>query len=325
MSIESRGISSNSIQSLDSLRINVAKKAETNSDGENSGVKKINIKIATDKIVPSTTSKGSIPQVDDNISSSLSVKKHKEDPVDFKIAGKTYQAYPLTEGIELSEAANITKNNEIDEIFIKDENGKLYVIFGDKDTKGSLDIEGIKEGYIGKINGNSAKVLKIDNETNTVREGALNPLKSTWGNVKDAGATGITKGIGEIGGTVVGLVLSGTVIKNIFSATQTVGETAQVVNGAVKTGKAIIDVGKAGKTGVAIVKTVGSGLKQGVVYTAIAAGLIGAVAGGFSAYGAIKARNPKNDFTTIDMITDPDLAFKDKTKQVTPPVQVKTN
>ena len=144
----------------------------------------------------------------------------------------------------------------------------------------------------------------------TVKEGFQNPLKSTWKSVKESGSTSISRGIGDIGGSIVAIVLSGSVIKNIATAGATVGETAQVVNGGVKVTKAIIDVGKAAQTGKAIAFTVGTGLKQGVKYTVIATAVIGTVALAFSTYGAIKAKNPKNDYDSIEMLTDPDLAFK---------------
>ncbi len=308
MSLESTGVSSNSLQTLESLKINVLKKQDSVTQSENTEPKEQTIKILKDKVSLNIL-KGTVPKVETHISNALSSQK-KEDPVDFIIKGKVFQAYPVIDGVELADATNITKGNEIDEVFIKDEEGKLYVAYGDKDTKGALNVDGLKEGYIGKINGKSAKIVKIDNEVNTVKEGFQNPLKSTWNSVKESGSTSISRGIGDIGGSIVAIVLSGSVIKNIATASSTVGEAAKVVDGGVKVSKAIIDVGKAAQTGKAIAFTVGSGLKQGAKYTVIATAVIGTVALGFSAYGAIKAKNPKNDYDSIDMLTDPDLAFK---------------
>lgn len=309
MSLESGGISVNSLKTLESLQlkkqpINTAVQANTES-------KKVSIKVAKDIVISSNLSKGSIPENDSKIANEISSESQVK-PEAFTFSLKNHDSlkvYPLTEGIDLQEALSITKDNDIDQVFLKNEEGKLYIAYGEKNNKGSLELDSFKEGFIGKIDGKPAKIVKIDNKTNTMKEGAINPLKSTWATVRDAGANGIGKGIGEIGGSVVALVLSGSVITNIVHAAKNANEVTTVATTAGKTAKALIDIGKAGKTGKVIIQTIGSGLKQGATYAVVAGALVGTVALGFSAYGIYKARNPKNDFTSIDAITDPTVSF----------------
>lgn len=309
MSLESGGISVNSLKTLESLQVkkqvaNTAVQADTEP-------KKIGLRIAKDMVISSNLTKGSVPQSDAQISKEMSADPvQKPEAKDFTFKNhESLKVYPLTEGIELQDAMSITKENGIDQVFLKDEDGKLYIAYGEKENKGSLNLEGYNEGLIGKVDGKPAKIIKIDNKNNTVKEGALNPLKSTWRTVRDAGASGIGKGIGEIGGSVVGLVLSGSVINNIVHAAKNANTVAEVAVGTGKAAKAVINIGQAGKTAGVIVQTIGSGLKQGATYTVVAGALIGTVALGFSAYGAYQARNPKNDFSSIDEITDPTISF----------------
>lgn len=258
------------------------------------------VKISSDKLLASKIVKGAVPLINSNVLT---------ENITFTIGGKTFNAQPITQGIELQEAINIAKDNKIDEIILKTEDGKLFLIHGDKDSKGALDLEKIKEGYVGKLGNKTAKVIHINNEINTISEGAIEPLKSTWNTVKDAGSNGIVKGIGEMGTTVVAIFVGKSLLQNGIQAVQ----NANTVNEAVKVGEGIKNgvkvVGKVGNTGKAILSTIGSGLTQVAVGAVIAGAVVGTVAGTMSAFGAYKARNPKNDFTTIDMLTNPDLKF----------------
>lgn len=262
-----------------------------------------------DKVSESKQTKGSIPQVDNNISNSLNSEKGT-----LTVGNHSYtNIRKLTKGIELEDAKKIVTGNKVDEVFFKDEQGQLYVAFGKKEQKGALELDYLKEGYIGKFGDKTVKVVHIDNEINTVKEGALSPLNSTWKNVKDAGSSGIAKGVTEMGTTLVAIFVGKSVIENGITAV-TAAKGAETVGGVAKGGINLIDKGSkivnnAGKTGKAIATTVGSGAQKLVIGAAFAGIVVGAVVGTMSAYGAIQARKPKNDFTTIDMITNPGLSY----------------
>jgi hypothetical protein len=219
---------------------------------------------------------------------------------------------PLVPGMELEEAKNIIKENKIDEIIFKDEDGKFYIAYGGKETKGALDLENIKEGHIGRLGSKNVKIVHIDNETNTVSEGAKAPLKSTWNSIKEAGSSGITKGIAEMGTTIVAIFIGKSLVVNGMTAAQTAVTTSEAAAGAAKATGIVKEAGVASK---AIFSTVTSGVKQVAVGAAIAGTVIGTVAGVMSVIGAVAGSRPKNDFTTLEMLTDPNLAFVPKVKE----------
>lgn len=267
-----------------------------------------------DKVAePQNAPKGKVPQVDNNISESFNPSNK------LTISNRTFSNIrEITKGLNLEEAKKITNGNAVDEVFFESEDGKLYMAFGEKENKGSLNIDGIKEGYRGKYGDKTVKMVHIDNEINTVKEGALAPLTSTWKNVREAGTSGIAKGVTEMGTTLIAIFVGKTVIENGISAVTTANGAA-AAGEVVKGGVNIIDKGSkivnsAGKTGKVIASTVGAGAQKLVIGAAFAGIVVGAVVGTMSAYGAIKARNPKNDYTTIDMVTNPGLSFTPKTK-----------
>lgn len=266
-----------------------------------------------DKVSENKNNKGSIPQTDNNISKSfgggvLTVGKNTFGNIK-----------KITNQIDLEEAKNIVKDNKIDEIFFKTQEGDLFLAYGDKSSKGALEMGTLKEGYIGRFNNQPVKIVHIDNEINTVKEGALSPLTSTWKNVKDASATGIAKGVTEMGTTLVAIFVGKSVIENGISAVSAAkgaaaaGHAAKGSVNIIKTGSKI--VGNAGQTGKAIAVTVGGGLQKLAIGGLVAGAVVGTVVGTMSAVGAVRARNPHNDFTTIEMVTNPDLSYTTKPKQ----------
>ena len=265
-----------------------------------------------DKVTDSKPVKGKVPQVDNNISENFNSASGK-----LTVGDKTFSNIrAVTKGLDLEEAKKIVSGNQVDEIFFKTEEGQIFVAFGDKENKGSMKLDGLKEGYIGKFGDKTVKIVNIDNEINTVREGALSPLTSTWKNVKDAGSSGIAKGVTEMGTTLIAIFVGKTVIENGITAV-TAAKGAATVGNEVAKGINIIDkgskiVGNAGKTGKAIALTVGSGLQKLAVGGLVAGAVVGTIVGSMSLYGAVKARNPKNDFNSVDMITNPGLSFVPK-------------
>ena len=266
------------------------------------------VKIASDSIVSTKIEKGIIP------SSAVAVATNPtpEKNLTLKVGANIFtDVHPIVQGMDLEEAKNIIKENKIDEIIFKTEEGKLYIANGSKSTKGALNLDDVKGGHIGKLDGKNVKIVHISNETNTTLEGAKSPLVSTWKNIKEAGATGITKGIAEMGTTVVAIFIGKSIVQNGMSAVQT---ATTVTEAAGTVAKGVNVVKGAGGAGKAIVSTVGSGLKQVGAGVAVAGAVVGTVAVVLSAFGAISGSRPKNDFTTIEMLTDPSLAFIPKEK-----------
>jgi hypothetical protein len=175
------------------------------------------------------------------------------------------------------------------------------------------------------VHGN-AKVEKIGNEINTIGEGAKGPLISTWASIKEAGTSGITKGITEMGTTVIAMFIGKSLIQNgvtavtANTAVQAVAGTAGVVvntapavaNGSITAAKVLLKPGEIVQDGKTIASTLGSTMRQFAIGATIAGAVVGTVAVGMSAYGAISASKVKNDYTTIEMLTDPSLAFTPK-------------
>lgn len=290
---------------LESLRLNDPKQEEAKPTEKT-------IKIPADSLSNKKIEKGPVPQSAITISSDSTFSGNE-----ILVVGqnKFTHVRPLVQGMELEEAKNIIKDNKVDEIIFKNEDGKLFIAFGGKETKGSLNLESIREGHIGKMGNSHVKIVHINNETNTVKEGAIAPLTSTWANIKDAGATGITKGIAEMGTTVVAIFIGKSIVQNGMTAVSTAQAAASIGEAAGGAIKGVNIVKEAGSTGKAIISTVGSGIKQVGVGVAVAGAVIGTVAGVMSIYGAISGSRPKNDFTTIDMLTDQSLSFIPRDKK----------
>lgn len=305
--------------SVGGIKYTVAVSNKANNPDTNKGVEKQLPDFAQkylqteDKVIETKTTKGQIPQSDNKISKSFGGEL-------LTVGKNTYNNIkPITNQLELEEAKKIVKDNKIDEIFFKTQEGELFIAYGEKETKGALELGALKEGYIGKFNNQPVKIVHIDNEINTIKEGALSPLGSTWKNVKEAGTSGIAKGVTEMGTTLVAIFVGKSVIENGISAVSAakgaaaVGEAAKGGTNIIKAGSKI--VGNAGQTGKAIAATVGGGLQKLAIGGLVAGAVVGTVVGTMSAVGAIRARNPNNDFTTIDMITNPELSYTTKPKQ----------
>lgn len=291
---------------FESLKIET-KKNETTKAVETEPVRKV-ATLSLDRLASAKVVKG-IPQVENNVAKNFNKDNHT-----FEVGtNKFTNVKQITEGVKIDEAEKITQDNKIDEIFLETEDGKLYVAYGEKENKGALNLDGVREGYIGKLDGKPAKIVKINNEINTMKEGALSPIKSTWGTVKEAGSSGIVKGIGEMGTTVVAIFVGKSMIQNGITAVQGVNQATTVANGAVKGIDLIKNgtkvVGKVGNTGKAILGTIGSGISQVAVGAVVAGAVVGTIVGGMAIYGAVASRKPKNDYTTLDMVTNSDLKF----------------
>ena len=180
--------------------------------------------------------------------------------------------------------------------------------YGEADKKGALDLDRIKQNYITRVDGKKFTVAHINNETNTTWEGAKAPWKSSLKTLKDAGQTGVVKGIGEMATAVTAMFIGKTVLENgIKKVSGTVAE--QATQKAVETVAADAVVSSVGVVGQ--VKTLGSSiggsikssLRSVVVGGAVAGVVVGTVVGVGSAIGAVKSNFNDRDYTTLDMVT----------------------
>ncbi|MBC7472874.1 MAG: hypothetical protein H7263_01185, partial [Candidatus Sericytochromatia bacterium] len=217
---------------LESLRLNntpkIDPKTVPQAETEASSAISKYINVSSNIVISTKVNKGSVPASTPatkdfipNVNTPLVVGDHVFSNV-----------RKLSEGMDVEEAKKVTKGNKIDEIIFKTEDDNLYIAYGSKEDKGSLKLDQVKEGYVGKFGNQTAKIISIDNEVNTVKEGALSPLKSTWASVKESGTTGITKGISEMGATLVAMFVGKALIQNGITAVSTTEGTVAVVTGA---------------------------------------------------------------------------------------------
>ncbi len=252
-----------------------------------------------------------IPAVTDALSKGFTA--HTGNPIAYIGGNKLTQIQKVDKTFKLEDAKKITDANGIDEIYFQTVNdkgelsGDLFVAYGSDEEKGSLELERVKEGYVGRMNNVKIKVVHINNETNTMMEGAKAPWISAGKTLKDAGQTGIAKGIGEVATTVTALFIGKTVVENgvktvTEKAAQTVAETAAGnAAGAVTQMPGLLD--KAKTFGSTIGSSVKGSLRTVAVGAAVAGAVVGTVVTVGSAIGAVKSRFNHRDYTTLDMIT----------------------
>lgn len=183
----------------------------------------------------------------------------------------------LAPGITPEEAAKLTAGNGYDEIYFTDETGKHFVAFATQNH-----FEDVRVGYLGRFNGKRVKVVAVEDEDNTFKEGTIgvfnwtkNILKNTFGNEASKSISGIVS-------TAVGSFVAAAALKN----------GAQTAAPLIKEGL------------LASIKGAFRGAVSGFVNT-LASVIIfaGAAVGVFSLINGVRAANRKANFTTIDMVT----------------------
>ncbi|MGV3527147.1 MAG: hypothetical protein ACO1RX_23225 [Candidatus Sericytochromatia bacterium] len=231
-------------------------------------------------------------------------KAHTANPVAHIGGNEITHVHKVDKSFTLDTAKQITDDNNIDEIYFKDEKGELYVGYGSQEAKGSLDLERVKVGYVGRMDGMKIQVVHINNETNTTWEGAKAPWISAGKTLSEAGQTGVAKGIGEVATTVTALFIGKTVVEN---GIKTVGEKAAQKTVEAVAGEAVAAAPSLAEKARAFGSTIGSSVKNSLRSVAVGAAVAGAVVGTVvtigSAIGAVKSRVDHRDFTTLDMIT----------------------
>lgn len=253
-----------------------------------------------------------VPQVTELLSKGYQTP---EKTPSFALIGKTRlnNVQALSKDIkEIKEATQITDENGIDEVYFKNEAGKLFVAYGSEKDGGALDMRGMKVGYVGRLGKEKVTVVHINNETNTIMEGAKAPWVSTYDTLSKAGQNGIVKGIGEVATTVTALFIGKTVLEKGMKTvgtqvgTEIAGQVAQATaekatEAAAKTG--LSTIGKARALGTSIGATVKDTLKTVAVAGAVAGAVVGTVVTIGSAIGAVRSQTSFKDYATLNMVT----------------------
>lgn len=213
---------------------------------------------------------------------------------------------PARDGLTLEQIKNILLDNKVDEVIVGTPDGKLFIAHGQESTRGALDLERVKAGYIGDLNGQTVMVLHVDNETNTVKEGAKAPIKGTMQIVKTASESGIVKGVTEMGTAVVTIVIGKSVLEKGIDVVKSASKTAAPKVVEEVTEEVAEEVSKK-----VAPKLVAKGMKEMFVNGAtnfgiavgVTAGVLAVVGGVLAGVGAIHGSRTKPRMETIKMAT----------------------
>jgi hypothetical protein len=229
---------------------------------------------------------------------------------------KLTNIHEVDSSFTLDTAKSITDQNGIDEIYFKDDKGKLYVAYGDQHSRGALNLEGVKVNYVGRFGDKKVTVVHLNNETNTTWEGVKAPWSSTLDTMKSAGQSGIVKGVSEMATALTAMFIGKTVLDNGIKAVAakpaeqvaaqvvSAGATTVVPVAAEAVGKTLPPALQGAKQfGNSIGQTIKSSLKTVAAGAAVAGVVVGTVVVVGSGIGAVKSRFNSRDYTTLDMVT----------------------
>lgn len=187
------------------------------------------------------------------------------------------QVRALADGIKPEDAAKLTANNGIDEIYFTDETGKSYVAFQEKGNLGD-----VRAGYLGRYNGKRIKVISSEDETNTFKEGATDVFNWTKSVINNTFGSEASKSLSGVVSTAVGSFVAAAALKN-----------------GVQTAAPLLKSGF-----VSTLKGAVKGAFSGLVNTLASIVVIGgAVLGLVAVANGAKASVRKGNMTTIDMVT----------------------
>lgn len=207
------------------------------------------------------------------------------------------------DGLSLDQVKNILAENKVDEVVVGTPDGKIFLAHGQAATRGALDLDEVKTGYIGELSGQTVMVLHVDNETNTAKEGAKAPIKGTVQIAKSASESGIVKGVTEMGTAVVTIVIGKSVLEKGIDVVKSASVAA-----APKVAEEVTEeVAKKVSP-----KLVAKGVKEMFVHgatnfgiaIAVTAGVLAVVGGTLAGVGAIHGSRTKPRMETIKMATD---------------------
>jgi hypothetical protein len=194
---------------------------------------------------------------------------------------------PITELNLLSivaQAAALTKNNGIDEIYFVGEDKKLYVMFAEKSRLGE-----VREGYLGRANVGGAnqrvQVLAVEDEANNFSQGMMSTWKWLHGVLMRSFGTEASNTVSGLVTTSIGSFVAAAALKTSAPVTAPAAGTAA--------GSFIKNLGAAMSNAVnTFVQTMASV----VLFAVGAVGLI-------SIFTGIRGQATKGNMQTIDMVT----------------------
>jgi hypothetical protein len=101
--------------------------------------------------------------------------------------------------LNLETAKGMTAKNGYDEVYLQTASGKLYAAIG---RGGKTDL---RAGYLATVNGESARVVHVDDEVNSAKEGALAPFRTMGGLFSSSTSTAVTAMVSTtVGGMMAG-------------------------------------------------------------------------------------------------------------------------
>lgn len=210
-------------------------------------------------------------------------------PDELRVGGRAFTGVKLVASryTKIEDASKPTRDNGIDEIFLKDvQTGRLFVVNGG--ATGDLPgINDVKEGFVGNYHGRMVEVVKVDDEPNTFVEGSWDVIESFGKVIKKAFTENLVTSLATGG---AGLVV------------------AAIINAGSKATAAAAASGAAG--GAAATATHASTLIASralfvsllPALKAVAIGLT-AAAVAYSVYSGLKAQFRTRNQSTIQMIT----------------------
>lgn len=207
---------------------------------------------------------------------------------------------PLAPGISIEEAAAMTADNGLDEIFFKTEDGKAYVLFAER-----ASFPEVKVGHLGRFEGKKIKVVAVNDEANTFAEG----VGSVWSWLANVGRSAVgneaSRTVTTMVTTAAGSFLAAAAMKGspaVAAAAPAAGAAAGAVAATAATSVApaapsvVGFVGSAGTRVVSAFSQVLNALGGIVLGGAVVVGVVSLIAGA-------KANRKVADTTTIDMVT----------------------
>jgi hypothetical protein len=205
-------------------------------------------------------------------------------PDELRIGGRTFTGVKTVASryTKVEDAAKPTKDNGIDEIFLKDiQTGRFFVVHGGRNGD-PAGINDMREGFTGNYRGRMVEIVKIDDESNTFGEGSWEVIEGFGKTIKKAFTENLVTSLATGGAGLVVAAILNAASKTTAVTAATAASTATSVGG--------------GLAARAVMLSLLPALKW------VAIGL-GGFAVLYSLYNGLEAQFRKRNESTIDMIT----------------------
>jgi hypothetical protein len=188
------------------------------------------------------------------------------------------QIRKLADGIKPEEAAALTQGNGMDEIFFTDEAGANYVMFAEKSH-----FEDVRVGYLGRFNGKRVRVMAVDDEANTFKEGFTSIWQWLNNTLHSSFGSEASKSISGLVATSIGSFIAAAAIKTTAPAPVALPAARSFLQGI-------------GNSALGAVTGFLNTMASVVLFAVGAVGAISLVAG-------VKGYYRKGDMKTLEMVT----------------------